>query len=160
MIDPRTSLVAGVLATGVLTLVMTASQGLGWSRISLPYMLGTIFSPRRGRAMAIGSLTHAVLGLLLALFYFLVFEVWGRAGWERGAALGLLHGAFVLVVGMEILPAWHPRMASRHHGPTPTRQLEPPGFLALNYGWATPVVTLVAHLLYGAILGAFARTVV
>lgn len=160
MSAPHAALVAGVLATGVLTLVMTASQGIGWSRISLPYMLGTIFSPRRGRAMAIGSLVHAVIGLLLALFYFLVFEVWGGAGWGRGAALGLLHGAFVLVVGMEILPAWHPRMASRHHGPTPTRQLEPPGFLALNYGWATPIVTLVAHLLYGAILGAFARAVV
>jgi hypothetical protein len=46
-------------------------------------------------------------------------------------------------------------MASRHHGPTPTRQLEPPGFLALNYGWATPATTLLAHVVFGLILGAF-----
>jgi hypothetical protein len=35
------------------------------------------------------------------------------------------------------------------------RQLEPPGFLALNYGYETPVAVLIAHLAYGAILGAF-----
>jgi hypothetical protein len=147
----------GLLATALLTLVMTASQGLGWSRISLPYMLGTIFSPRRSRAMAIGSALHAAVGLIAAVGYAWVFEGWGRSGVAPGAALGLFHGAFVLVVGMELLPAWHPRMASRHQGPTPTRQLEPPGFLALNYGWGTPVVTLVAHVLYGVVLGAFYR---
>ena len=48
-------------------------------------------------------------------------------------------------------------MASEQHGPTPTRQLEPPGFLALNYGRRTPISVLVAHLVYGAILGAFYR---
>jgi hypothetical protein len=35
--------------------------------------------------------------------------------------------------------------------------LQPPGFLALNYGRRTPLVTVAAHLLYGAILGAFYR---
>jgi hypothetical protein len=46
-------------------------------------------------------------------------------------------------------------MASKHHGPTPTRQLEPPGFMGLNYGQSTPVLTFVAHVLYGVLLGAF-----
>jgi hypothetical protein len=149
----------GLLATAVLTLVMSASQGLGWSRISLPYMLGTMFSARRSRAMVIGSALHAAFGLVAAVGYAFAFEGWHRAGVVTGAALGLFHGAFVLVVGMEVLCACHPRMASRHHGPTPTRQLEPPGFLALNYGWATPVVTLVAHVLYGAVLGGCYRVV-
>ena len=45
-------------------------------------------------------------------------------------------------------------MASEQHGPTVVRQLEPPGFLALNYGVQTPLV-LVAHLVFGMILGAF-----
>jgi hypothetical protein len=49
----------------------------------------------------------------------------------------------------------HPRMAGETRGPTPTRQLEPPGFFALNYGRSSPVVVLLAHLAYGAILGAF-----
>jgi hypothetical protein len=37
-----------------------------------------------------------------------------------------------------------------------TPVLEPPGFMLTNYGRATVVVTLVAHIAYGAIVGAFA----
>ncbi len=46
-------------------------------------------------------------------------------------------------------------MAGEQQGPSITRQLEPPGFLALNYGVQTPLSILVAHLLFGSILGAF-----
>jgi hypothetical protein len=31
--------------------------------------------------------------------------------------------------------------------------LEPPGLLGLNYGIQTPVVAVLAHLVYGAALG-------
>ena len=31
--------------------------------------------------------------------------------------------------------------------------LEPPGVLALNYGIQTPAVAIVAHLVYGIVLG-------
>jgi hypothetical protein len=144
----------GLLATALLTLVMSASQGLGWSRISLPYLTGTLFSARRSRALAIGLALHFALGLGFALLYAAAFEGWQRSGALLGALVGLFHGAFVLVVGLEMLAAFHPRMASRHRGPTPTRQLEPPGFLGLHYGWATPLWTLVAHAAYGAVLGA------
>lgn len=149
------ALLWGVFATGLLTLIMSTSQGLGWSRMSLPYMLGTFFTPHRGRAMLAGFVVHFVLGMAFAVLYALVFEQWGRAGWWLGALLGGFHGLFMLIPGMQVLPAIHPRMASSHHGPTPTRQLEPPGFMARNYGVQTPVVTLAAHLVYGAILGAF-----
>ena len=40
-------------------------------------------------------------------------------------------------------------------GPDPTRQLEPPGNFGLNYGASPPMVTLVAHYLFGGILGYF-----
>jgi hypothetical protein len=63
----------------------------------------------------------------------------------------------VLVVAMPALLAMHPRMANEQQGPTPTRQLEPPGFLALNYGRRTPLSLILAHLVYGGILGAFYR---
>ncbi len=147
----------GTLATAVLTLMLTASQGLGWSRISLPYMIGTMFTSDRRLAMTIGFAVHCVLGLAFALLYALAFEGWGRSGALLGAGLGLFHGLFVLVVGMEILPEIHPRMASRHHGPAPRRQLEPPGFLAMHYGRKTPLITLLAHVAYGAVLGALCR---
>jgi hypothetical protein len=33
--------------------------------------------------------------------------------------------------------------------------LQPPGLFSLNYGAATPVVALGAHVVYGAVLGLF-----
>ncbi|MGE5275256.1 MAG: hypothetical protein ACM3QU_16025 [Verrucomicrobiota bacterium] len=37
-----------------------------------------------------------------------------------------------------------------------TPLLEPPGFMLLNYGGATVLLTTVLHLAYGAIVGGFA----
>ena len=48
-------------------------------------------------------------------------------------------------------------MAGEEHGPTVVRQLEPPGFLALNYGATTPVAIVLAHVVFGAILGLMYR---
>jgi hypothetical protein len=59
----------------------------------------------------------------------------------------------VLTAGMMLLPALHPRMATERHGPTATRQLEPPGFMALNYGYQTPISIFISHAVFGAILG-------
>jgi hypothetical protein len=33
--------------------------------------------------------------------------------------------------------------------------LESPGFMARNYGVQTPIVSLVAHVLYGTVIAAF-----
>lgn len=147
----------GFVATVFLTTLMAAAQGLGLSRMSLPFMLGTLFTADRDRAMVIGFGFHFANGWLFALFYALVFENLGYSGWWLGAVIGLSQGLTVLIALMPILPALHPRMASEHRGPEPTRALEPPGFMALNYGRQTPVVTLFAHLVYGAILGGFYR---
>jgi hypothetical protein len=145
----------GFVATVVLTTFMAASQGLRFTRMSLPYMLGTMFTPDRDRAKLLGFGVHVLNGWMFSLLYVAAFESWGRAGAVRGAAIGVVHAAFVLTAGMRILPGLHPRMASEEQGPTVTRQLEPPGFLALNYGVRTPLSVLAAHAVFGAILGAF-----
>ena len=54
---------------------------------------------------------------------------------------------------LPLVPGVHPRMASHRAGPASTAVLEPPGLLALNYGIQTPAVAIVAHLVYGSILG-------
>jgi len=147
----------GFVASMVVTAVMSIGQGLGLSRMSLPFMLGTMFTANRDRAGRVGFFAHLLLGWLLALIYAAAFQSWRSANVWLGAGIGVVHATVVLVGVMPNLPALHPRMASEHHGPEPTRQLEPPGFLALNYGRQTPALTLVSHILYGAILGAFYR---
>jgi uncharacterized membrane protein YagU involved in acid resistance len=143
------------VATLTMTSVMAGSQGLRFTRMNLPYILGAMFTPDRERAKLIGFLVHLVNGWIFSLVYIAIFQSWGRATWWGGAAIGLLQAIFVLTVLVSLLPSFHPRMATEQKGPTVTRQLEPPGFLALNYGYQTPVSVLLAHLIYGAILGAF-----
>jgi hypothetical protein len=109
----------------------------------------------RNLAMPIGTAMHIVLGLVFAFFYAAIFESLGSATGWLGALIGIGQGLFMLLVLMPMLPGLHPRMASELQGPTPTRQLQPPGFLALHYGRATPIVALIAHALYGGIIGSF-----
>ena len=145
----------GFVGTVVLTTVMAGSQGLRLTRMNLPFMLGTMFTPSRDRAKVIGFGLHLVNGWIFALIYVAAFHLWGRSTWWLGALIGLVHSLFVLTAGMRLVPGIHPRMATEEQGPTVVKQLEPPGFLALNYGVQTPISVIGAHLIFGAILGAF-----
>ncbi len=145
----------GSVATVVLTTLLAASQELGLTRMNIPYMLGTMLSADRDRAKLVGFAMHLLNGWVFACAYAAAFESWQQATWWLGAGVGLVHALFVLVVAMPLMPGMHPRMASEQQGPTSTRQLEPPGFLAQHYGRQTPISVLLAHLAYGSILGAF-----
>ena len=148
-------LIWGFAATLVLTVVMAASKPLGLTRMDIPFLLGTLFTANRNKAPWFGFLSHLVMGWIFAFIYGAAFESARLHTWWFGCAIGFVHAAFVLSVGLQILSSFHPRMAHPYQGPTPTKQLEPPGFFALNYGKGTPIVTLIAHLIYGVILGAF-----
>ncbi len=145
----------GFASTLLLTTTLAVSQALGLTRMNMPYMLGTMFTADRDKARLYGFVAHLVNGLVFSLLYVFVFQSWGVASWWRGSLIGVLHGLFVLVIGMAMLPGIHPRIASEQHGPTANRQLEPPGFMAINYGIRTPISVLVSHAVFGAVLGAF-----
>jgi uncharacterized membrane protein YagU involved in acid resistance len=153
----KSSVLWGFVGTMFLTGLMSGTQALGLTRMSLPFNLGTMFTPDRDRAKLVGFGVHLVNGWWLALIYAAAFQSWRRATWWLGLGAGLVHALFVLSVVMPLLPGLHPRMAGEQRGPEPTRQLEPPGFLALNYGRRTPQSMLIAHLVYGTILGACYR---
>jgi uncharacterized membrane protein YagU involved in acid resistance len=145
----------GFVSTVVLTTIMSSCQGLGLTRISIPFLVGTMITSDRDRAMVLGVAVHFCNGWIFAFVYGLAFEGWQLATWWLGAIVGLVHALFILGVLMPVLPGMHPRMVSEYFGPTPNRRLQPPGFFALNYGYRTPAVTLLAHIAYGATLGAF-----
>jgi hypothetical protein len=151
------ALLWGFIATLVLTTLLSASLGLGFTRMDIPFLLGTIFTSNRDRAKWIGFIFHLINGWIFALVYIAVFISTGLGGIWFGALMGLMQALFVLTVVMRVLPSFHPRMASEDHGPNAARQLEPPGFLALNYGRQTPISSVAAHIIFGAILGLFYR---
>jgi hypothetical protein len=143
----------GLLATGVLTAVMIAAQMAGWTRLDLPLVLGTLFTADPDRARIVGFFVHLAAGQAFALGYAATFALLGQATWWIGALLGLVHVAVALTVILPLLPGVHPRMASTRAGPASRAVLEPPGLLGLNYGIQTPAVAIVAHVVYGTVLG-------
>jgi hypothetical protein len=138
----------GFAATVVLTALMAGTQALNLTRMNIPYLLGTMVTADRDRARIYGILLHLANGWIFALVYLAMFHSIRHATPLLGALIGVVHGFFVLAVGLPALPALHPRMA---------RRLEPPGFLGRHYGVRTPISVLVAHAVFGAILGGFYR---
>jgi hypothetical protein len=151
------TLAGGFIGTLLLTTMLRAASELRLTRIDLPFLLGTVVTAHRPRAKAIGYVAHFGFGLLFATGYHAIFAAVGRAGWILGAGLGLLHGLFASTALVNVLlPLVHPRMGSAWSSIDSRSLLEPPGFLFLNYGVRTPLVTLAAHLAYGTVVGGFA----
>ena len=150
------AMIGGLVGTLILTTVLRASSELRLTRIDLPFLLGTIVTADRQRAKLIGYLLHFLIGSAFSLAYYVGFVGLGRAGWLLGAAFGVIHGVFAMTALVNVLlPAIHPRMGSPLSSVDSTALLEAPGFLMLNYGRATPIVTLIAHAVYGAMVGGF-----
>jgi uncharacterized membrane protein YagU involved in acid resistance len=145
----------GLIATVAMTSILEGSRGLGFSRLSLPFLIGTFFTAQRRWAVIVGFIVYTIGGWLFAFLYFLLFASVGIFTWWFGALAGLLHGLFLLVSALPLLPFVHPRMASEYHAASAIRALEPPGFLAMNYGYHTPLTTLIGQIVYGATLGGF-----
>jgi hypothetical protein len=151
------ALAGGVIGTVVLTTILRAAGEVGLTRVDLPFLLGTAVTADRSRAKAIGYLAHFGFGLLFSFAYALVFLAIDRTGWLVGAALGLVHGLFAGTALVNVLlPSVHPRMGKTWTDAGSSPFLEPPGFLMRNYGAGTPVVSVIAHVVYGAIVGGFA----
>lgn len=143
----------GAVATVLLTAVLVGAQLAGLTRLDIPLMLGTVFIGDPDRARFIGFFLHLGVGQFFALFYAAAFAELGYSGWWLGALFGVVHAAVAGTLLVPLLATIHPRMATERAGPDSTATLEPPGLLALNYGWSTPLVTVAAHAVYGAVLG-------
>lgn len=148
------ALLWGFIASAVMIGILQGTQSLGYSRLNLPFLIGTIFSRDRRRAVVYGLTVYTLGGWAFAYLYFLAFESIRYGSWWFGAALGFVHGLVLVSVVLPLLPAIHPRMATEYDGPADSRRLEPPGPFGLHYGERTPLTTVIAQTVYGLILGA------
>ena len=150
------ALAGGFAGTLVLTTMIAGASQLGLTRMDIPFLLGTAFSLDRAKARVIGYVLHFVAGFAFATIYYALFLALGWSAWWLGALFGLGHGFFAgTALVNTLLPLIHPRMGSPMTAAADAPLLEAPGFMLLNYGLATPSVTVIGHVLYGAIIGAF-----
>ena len=146
--------VGGIAGTLVLSTMVRAASELGMTRMDLPFLLGTAVTDNRRAAKAIGYCFHLGLGIAFALAYGAFFHAIGWSSWRLGALIGALQALFTGTVLVNVLlPIVHPRMGTPDTAANDVTLLEPPGFLMLNYGRNAFLVSLIAHIVYGAIVG-------
>ena len=154
----RSALAGGFIGTMLLTTIVRAASELGWTRMDLAFLLGTMITDHRRKAKAMGYALFFAFGLAFALVYAACFAAIGSAGWRLGALFGALHAVFVCTVVVNVLlPVVHPRIGTPETAADEVALVEPPGFLMLNYGRSTFLITLAAHIAYGIILGLAVR---
>jgi hypothetical protein len=148
------ALAGGVIGTLALATIIKAAAEAGITRLDVALLLGTAVTDNRRKARALGYIFHFGLGIAFAEAYGGFFAIVGHASWRLGALLGVLHALFTATVLVSVLlPVVHPRMATADTAANEITLIEPPGFLMLNYGRSTFLVTLVAHIVYGALVG-------
>lgn len=148
------ALIWGGIATVTLTTILEGAMYMGWTRMSLPYILGTLVTPNRRLAPFLGAGIHLFNGYVFAFGYALTFEALNTSSWWIGLLLGAAHSTVILSL-MPFIAGLHPRMATEQDGPDARRALQPPGFFGLNYGRRTPLFGVFSHLVYGLIMGTF-----
>jgi hypothetical protein len=148
------ALAGGVVGTLAMATIIKAAAEAGMTRMDVALLLGTAVTDNRRKARALGYIFHFALGIAFAEAYGAFFAIVGHASWGLGALLGALHALFTATVLVSVLlPVVHPRMATPDTAANEITLIEPPGFLMLNYGRSTFLVTLVAHIVYGALVG-------
>src|SRR3546814_13742812 len=111
----------GALATAAMTGMMQGALGLGLSRLSIPFMVGAMFSGNRRMATVVGVALYILGGWAFAFLYILMLTSLNRLTWWAGGLLGLVHGLVLLVAALPPFPMPPPRIASALH-PPPARQ--------------------------------------
>jgi hypothetical protein len=148
------SLAGGLIGTLALTTIIRVASEIGLTRMDFALILGTMVTTNRRRARAVGYGFHFAIGFALAILYSAVFVVIGRSSWWLGALFGALHAVFLGVVVLNVLlPVVHPLMGTPETAAHEHALIEPPGFLMFNYGRSTFLVSLLAHVAFGAIVG-------
>lgn len=125
----------GFAGTLVLTTVLRLGTELHLTRIDLPFLPGTVLTPNRTRAKALGYGAHFAFGLVFAMGYYARFLALGRHDWWLGTLVGLGHGMFSGTVLINVLlPLVHPRIGTPQTDASTVALIEPPGLLGRNYG--------------------------
>jgi hypothetical protein len=149
-------LIAGGLATAVMTATMLVGAAVGMTRMDMPLMLGSMFRREAGSARALGWMLHFMNGLVFGLVYALVWWAIDPAlddAWWIGLLFGGVHGA-VALMAMPMMSSMHPRVRQAAVGTPPGEVVLPPfGFGGIGFGAMTPLGIVMGHLVFGVVWG-------
>lgn len=141
------ALAGGFVGTVAFTMLLYVGPLMGFPKMDLMTMLGTMFVSDPSAAFVPGLIMHFMIGLILSLGYaFLFVRLLPGDPWLRGALYGLVPWLMAMVIVMPMMALVHPMVRA---GAIPA-----PGFFLAAMGTVmAPLGSLIGHLLYGAVLG-------
>lgn len=123
--------IAGLIGTGALSVLMLVKSGMGlMPELDIIAMLSEMMGIGVGAAWGVHFAIGAAWGILFALLAPLVP---GSGCWMRGAVYSLAPWFAMMVMIMPMAGA---------------------GFFGLSTGVAAPMMTLMLHIIFGAVMGA------
>ncbi|MBI4318764.1 MAG: hypothetical protein HY675_09760 [Chloroflexi bacterium] len=152
-VDAIRAALAGVVGTVAFTVLAYLGPVMGIPKMDIATMLGTMFVADPAAAFVPGMIMHFMIGVVLALGYVYLFERWlPGEGWLKGAVYSLVPWLMAMVVVMPMMALVHPMVRS---GMMPA-----PGFFLAGMGTImAPLGSLIAHIVYGVVVGAvYGRT--
>lgn len=142
---PGKAILYGVLGAASISVLSAVLRAIGLP-MSIEIYLGTLTGlPVGGFAFGLGLVLHLVLGGVFGLIYGALFErVWNHGGAPTGMLLSILHAGLIGML-LGLTPHVHP-LVPEH--------LADPGPYFAHLGAAGVLSFFLAHLVYGAIVGA------
>lgn len=139
MIPILQTILAGLIATAVMTVSLYAIHWRGFAEADMVRALGSIFTRSEANALPIGAAIHAVSGILFAFLYVIVWSTLPVAEFQHYVLLGLVTGfAHGLVVSFALVI-----LVAEHH---PLQRFQ-------RAGMGVAIAHLLAHVVYGLLVG-------
>lgn len=153
-------IVAGAVATVVMTALMQMSAAMGMTRMNMALMLGSMFRRDADAARPLGMTLHFMNGLGFGVLYALVWWAIDPAdladAWWIGLVFGAVHGVVAMAM-MPVMSGMHPRVGSDALAVSGRAghevRLPPFGFGGRGFGPMTPMGILLGHLVFGVVWG-------
>ncbi len=144
MIEILQTILAGIIATAAMCVALFIIQWRGLAEADMVRAIGSIVTRNEQNAMPIGLVIQFVSGVGFAFLYIIVWSTLPLAEFQHYVLLGLVTGfAHGLVVSFMLVV-----LVAEHH-PLPRFQ---------NAGMGVAIAHLVAHVVYGLLVGLVAAS--
>lgn len=135
---------AGVLGAFILTVLMAIGRVSGLDVFNIELVLGSMLTRTLNPGTwMLGFIWHLINGGIFACIYAFGFRTLNRASASLGTGFGFIHWLFAgLAAGL--LPVLHPLVPG---------EFSVPGYFLANLGPMSFIGFLIAHLIFGAVVG-------
>ncbi len=146
------AILAGAIGAAAMLVVIYGGRAMGMTKMDLLRTLGTMVQPKGSTNVVygIGLMMHLMMGAAFGLLHTGLLHAFDPSSTGAATGLGILIGA---VHGMMVTVAM-PVMLKMGHPLVKDGTIDDPGPAMTGFGKMTPMGMVMAHVVYGILVGA------